>query len=79
MRELCDRYGFTNNGNVELSRFAALFDELDQAKHQETNRWKERIGFKMTCLRSVSGAYQIPSDKQENTVHTIRTEVRESS
>ncbi|KHJ99775.1 hypothetical protein OESDEN_00230 [Oesophagostomum dentatum] len=71
MRELCDRYGFTNNGNVELSRFAALFDELDQAKHQETNRWKERIG-------SVSGAYQIPSDKQQNTVHTIRTEVRES-
>ncbi|EYC08987.1 hypothetical protein Y032_0063g3467 [Ancylostoma ceylanicum] len=67
MRELCDRYGFTNSGNVELSQFAALFQELEQAKHQETNRWKERIG-------SVSGAYQIPSDKQENTVHTIRTE-----
>lgn len=44
MRELSDRYGFTNSDKVELSRFAALFDELEQAKHQETNRWKERIG-----------------------------------
>ncbi|VDO55233.1 unnamed protein product [Haemonchus placei] len=67
MRELSDRYGFSNSDKVELSRFAMLFDELEQAKHEETNRWKERIG-------SVSGAYQIPSDKQENTVHTIRTE-----
>ncbi|CAJ0604252.1 unnamed protein product [Cylicocyclus nassatus] len=66
MRELCERHGL-NNSDVQLSQFAQLFAELDNAKHQETNRWKERIG-------SVSGAYQIPSDKQENTVHTIRTE-----
>ncbi|KAK5978433.1 Fimbrin [Trichostrongylus colubriformis] len=38
MRELSDRYGFSNSDKVELSRFALLFDELEQAKHQETNR-----------------------------------------
>uniref|UniRef100_A0A1I7WMS6 EF-hand domain-containing protein n=1 Tax=Heterorhabditis bacteriophora TaxID=37862 RepID=A0A1I7WMS6_HETBA len=66
MREFLDRFG--NDVQIELSQFASLFTELEQAKHMETNRWKDRIG-------SVSGAYQVQSDKQENTVHTIRVEV----
>ncbi|VDM55985.1 unnamed protein product [Angiostrongylus costaricensis] len=67
MRELSDRYGFSNSERIEIARFATLFQELERAKHEETNRWKERIG-------SLSGAYQVASDKQDNTVHTIRTE-----
>ncbi|KJH44100.1 hypothetical protein DICVIV_09880 [Dictyocaulus viviparus] len=67
MREISDRYGFSNSDKIDITRFATLFQELEDAKHEETNRWKERIG-------SVSGAYQVASDKQDNTVHTIRTE-----
>ncbi|CAD6195459.1 unnamed protein product [Caenorhabditis auriculariae] len=66
MRELLDKH-FANDGQVDIHKFNQLFNELDTQKHQETNRWKERIG-------TVSGAYQVSSEKQDNTVHTIRVE-----
>ena len=59
---------FGNENEIDVHKFADLFNELDQQKRKETDRWKERIG-------SMSGTYQVQSEKQENTVHTIRVEV----
>ncbi|CAI4227214.1 unnamed protein product [Auanema sp. JU1783] len=65
LRDLLDKFG--NKAEIEIREFTGLFDELDKVKNGEANRWKERIG-------SVSGTYQVQSEKQENTVHTIRVE-----
>lgn len=67
MRELLLRFG--QAGEVSVEQLATLYQELKTAKDATVNRWKERIDSK-------SGLYTIPSDKQENTVHTIRLEVR---
>ncbi|CAJ0928576.1 unnamed protein product, partial [Mesorhabditis belari] len=65
MRDLLTRFG--NASEVSIADFTTLFNELEQRKSAEVKRWKQRIG-------SVQGTYQIPSEKQENTVHTIRVE-----
>ncbi|PAV65658.1 hypothetical protein WR25_12749 [Diploscapter pachys] len=65
LRDLMTRFG--NEDEIDVRKFADLFNELDQQKRKETDRWKERIG-------SMSGTYQVQSEKQENTVHTIRVE-----
>lgn len=66
MRELMDQH-FGNDGQVDVDRFAKLFDSLDAQRNEEANRWKQQT-------KQVSGAYQTHSSKQENVQHTIRVE-----
>lgn len=65
MRDLLTRFGSSNE--VSVAEFTSLFQELEHKKSAEVNRWKDRIG-------SVTGAYQVTSEKQENVTHTIRVE-----
>lgn len=66
MREILDAK-FGNSGEIETRQLADLFEELDDQKNREGNIWKKQT-------KTVSGAYQVQSEKQENTVHTIRVE-----
>ena len=57
--------------NLSFDQFAALYEELEEAKNAETARWKKRIG-------SVAGAYQVQGIAEhgaDEIVHTIRVEV----
>ncbi|CAI5449040.1 unnamed protein product [Caenorhabditis angaria] len=66
MRELLDTH-FGNDGQIDVSKFEKLFEELDAQRNQEANRWKSQT-------KQVSGAYQVQSEKQDNAHHTIRHE-----
>ncbi|CAO4383796.1 unnamed protein product [Caenorhabditis nigoni] len=66
MRELMDQH-FGNEAQIDVDKFARLFDTLDAQKNDEANRWKQQT-------KQVSGAYHTHSSKQENVQHTIRVE-----
>uniref|UniRef100_A0A8R1DGV6 Calponin-homology (CH) domain-containing protein n=1 Tax=Caenorhabditis japonica TaxID=281687 RepID=A0A8R1DGV6_CAEJA len=66
MRELLDQH-FGNQGQIDVDRFAKLYETLDEQRNEEANRWKQQT-------KQVSGAYQVHSSKQENAHHTIRVE-----
>ncbi|CAO4375612.1 unnamed protein product [Caenorhabditis nigoni] len=66
MRELMDQH-FGNEAQIDVDKFARLFDTLDAQRNEEANRWKQQT-------KQVSGAYHTHSSKQENVQHTIRVE-----
>ncbi|PIC12058.1 hypothetical protein B9Z55_028679 [Caenorhabditis nigoni] len=66
MRELMDQH-FDNEAQIDVDKFARLFDTLDAQRNDEANRWKHQT-------KQVSGAYHTHSSKQENVQHTIRVE-----
>jgi len=68
LRDILGRFGDVSQ--LSFDQFTSLYEELYEAKTEETKRWKKRIG-------SVAGAYQVQGIAEhgaDEIVHTIRVE-----
>uniref|UniRef100_A0A914CZH0 Calponin-homology (CH) domain-containing protein n=1 Tax=Acrobeloides nanus TaxID=290746 RepID=A0A914CZH0_9BILA len=68
LRDILGRFG--DISQLSFDQFTSLYEELYEAKTEETKRWKKRIG-------SVARSYQVQSITEhgaDEIVHTIRVE-----